>query len=251
MIDLARKFAAPAEFKLDESGLVSVAFAQFNVVDKDGDLTVPGAFGQKEVPLGAYGHMSWGGELPVGKGTITEQGDWAVFDGQFFLDTSAGRDTYNTVKGMGALQEWSYGYRVIDAGWETRDGTSIRILKSLDPFEVSPVLVGAGNGTHTRAIKGAGSALGYADHLAWVLGEVDALVERSASRADWRAKEGRVLSTATRDRLAALMEAMHAAMDDLETLLVETEPKDAAELRRQKARALRELARLNGVLIDD
>ncbi len=250
-MNVARKFAAPAEFKLDESGAVSVAFAQFGVVDKDGDLTLPGAFGRKEVPLGAYGHTSWDGALPTGRGIITEQGDWAVLDGQFFLDTSAGADTYHTVKAMAGLQEWSYGYRVVDSAFEIRDGETIRILKAVDAFEVSPVLVGAGIGTHTRAIKGAGSALGLVDNLDWVTGELSAAIDRAGLRAEFRAKEGRVLSSANRDRLAALAEAWRTGLAELEALLSETEPKDAQELRRLRARALRELSRLNGVDIPE
>ena len=39
-----------------------------------------------------------------------------VFDGGFFLETDAGLEAYKTVKAMGTLQEWSWGFRVVDAG---------------------------------------------------------------------------------------------------------------------------------------
>lgn len=248
MID--RKFFAPHEFKLDDAGNVQVAFAQLDVVDKDGDLTLPGAFPAKDVALGAYGHMTWDGALPTGRGSIREEGGWALLDGKFFTDTTAGRDTYLTVKGMAGLQEWSYGYKVLDAGFETRDGQPIRILKSLDVFEVSPVLVGAGVGTHTRAIKGAGSALPYAEQLAWVSDELKALIDRSHDRADWRSKEGRVMSAANMDRLMAIRDQVTSMVADLESMIADMAPPkeaDFAALRVLRDRLLVETARANGV----
>lgn len=35
-----------------------------------------------------------------------------------------------------------------------RDGRNVRNLRKLDVFEVSPVIVGAGVGTHTQLVKG-------------------------------------------------------------------------------------------------
>lgn len=142
-----------AETKLTDQGDIEVAFAQLNVVDRDGDITLPGAFPSKAVPMSAYGHSSWVGDLPIGRGEIAEDGDWAIFRGRFLMETEQGRNAYLTVKAMADLQEWSYGYLPTDFAWETRDGETVRILKRLEVFEVSPVLVGAGIGTHTRAIK--------------------------------------------------------------------------------------------------
>ena len=53
-------------------GLVEAVFSTFNVKDKQGDLTLPGAFEpDAEVMIGAYGHRTWFGEPPVGKGVIS------------------------------------------------------------------------------------------------------------------------------------------------------------------------------------
>ncbi len=145
----------PADFKLNEAGLVTVAFSQLNVVDRDGDVTLPGAFPAKDVPMSGYGHTSWSGAMPIGKGSIREDGGWGIFSGQFLMDTDQGRNAYNTVKAMGSLQEWSYGYDLVDYTFGDFAGQNVRFLKRVDVFEVSPVLVGAGIGTHTRAIKGA------------------------------------------------------------------------------------------------
>jgi hypothetical protein len=246
-----RKSFTPVQLKLSETGEVEVAFAQLNVIDRDRDLTEPGAFPAKHVPMSAYGHTSWLGELPTGKGEIGEEDGWAVFKGAFFLDTDQGRNAYNTVKAMGELQEWSYGYNPIDFAYETRDGDQIRILKTLDVFEVSPVLMGAGIGTHTRALKGSpGAGLPYADHLALGLETVQAITTRSKDRAEFRAKEGRVLSSANRERLATLAGEMQTALADLEEILAETDPGKGAPLGAAlKVAALLEEARFLGVPI--
>ena len=69
---IIRKAFMPGEFKLEESGAVTIAFAQLNVVDHDKDVSLPGSFPTKTVPISAYGHTSWSGAMPVGKGTIRE-----------------------------------------------------------------------------------------------------------------------------------------------------------------------------------
>lgn len=149
-----------AECKLGDQGEVEVAFAQLGVIDRDGDLTEPGAFpAGKAVPMSAYGHASWYGELPVGRGVIHEEGSWAIFRGRFLTETEQGANAYRTVKAMADLQEWSYGYVPTEWAIETRDGEAVRVLKRLDVFEVSPVLVGAGIGTHTRRVKAAKQAI--------------------------------------------------------------------------------------------
>lgn len=247
MIEIKRAMAH--EFKLDEQGAVTVAFAQLNVIDRDGDVTYPGAFPSKDVPMSAYGHSSWSGELPYGRGAIGESDGWAIFKGQFLMETDQGRNGYHTVKAMAELQEWSYGYDPVEYAFGQQDGQQVRFLKRLDVFEVSPVLVGAGLGTHTQAIKsgGPGPGLPYADHLEGLLKEWAVFLDRSRDRAGLRAKEGRALSAATRDRMAALAKAWRGEIIDLEALLAESEPSKARKDR--DIAALAELARFHGVPI--
>lgn len=148
------KHLSCVEIKSADKGQVSAVFATFNVVDKDGDVTVPGAFEDgAEVIISSYGHTSWSGALPVGKGRIRVMADEAVLEGQFFLDTTAGRDTFEVVKQLGARQEWSYGFDVLDAEDGIVDGRNVQILKKLLTHEVSPVLRGAGVNTRTLAVK--------------------------------------------------------------------------------------------------
>ena len=145
------------QLKMDgEEGKFSALFAPFNVVDKHGDLTMPGAFGSQQVIVSAYGHGSWRegiDVLPVGRGRIFDGEKGGVVEGQFFLNTIAGRETYLTIKGLGDLQEWSYALPEIDYEMRTIDGENVRVLKKIKVNEVSPVLMGAGIGTHTMDIK--------------------------------------------------------------------------------------------------
>jgi hypothetical protein len=145
-------FKALMEVKADgEQGLVRAVFATLNVEDSDGDVTLPGAFGNQKVRLGAWGH-AWN-ELPVGKGVIAEEGDKAVFDGGFFLDTDAGREHFHTIKNLAELQEWSYGFKVLESEASEVNGRRVRLLKKLLVHEVSPVMLGAGVDTMTVDIK--------------------------------------------------------------------------------------------------
>ena len=145
------------EIKDAAKGTVKAVFSTFDVVDHDGDVTVAGAIEDgAPVRISAYGHASWGGALPVGKGVVRVEGNEAILEGQFFLDTTHGRDTFETVKqlSMDGLQEWSYGFDVLDAEPVERDGRQVRMLKRLKVHEVSPVLLGAGIDTRTLAVKG-------------------------------------------------------------------------------------------------
>lgn len=148
-----------------EQGQVEAVFATLNVVDHDGDVTVPGAFKDgQQVRISAYGHGSWTGALPVGKGVIRSSESEAVLQGEFFMDTQHGRDTFLTVKQLGDLGEWSYGYDVLDSEEGDFEGKQVRFLKSLDVLEVSPVLLGAGIGTRTLAAKAADAKTAIPPH---------------------------------------------------------------------------------------
>jgi len=241
------KIAQAVDLSLSDDGLVSVAFAvlgdpenqKADDIDKDGDVSLIGSLPiGKEVPISAYGHTSWperGARLPVGRGVIGETTSkgrhLGVLTGSFFTDTTPGRDTYLTVKNLGDLQQWSFGYAVKQRKG-TWAGREANINERYDVHEVSPVLIGAGNGTRTLAIKSvddddppAGSTA--ADDYLRVLEEVKAFTGRMTEIADLRAKEGRVLSTANRERLTALLSALRQTDDfrkEIERLLAETDP---------------------------
>lgn len=146
------KDAAKGEFR--------AVFSTFNAIDSDGDVTFPDAFEDgTEVRISAYGHASWGGVLPVGKGVIHSDEKEAWVDGQFFMDTTHGKDTFLTVKAMGTLQEWSYSVEPTKNSYGEFEGRRVQFLEKLKgPHEVSPVLAGAGVGTRTLMTKAAPAA---------------------------------------------------------------------------------------------
>ena len=150
-IETATKvYTAPFEIKDDATGAVQAAFSVFNTIDSDGDVVKPSAFQDgQEVPM-VWAHQ-W--DKPVGRGVVKVGRKQAIFDGNFFLDTQAGMEAYRTVKNMGNLQEWSFGFRVLEAEDGQFEDMGVQFLKKLELFEVSPVLIGANRETRTLSVK--------------------------------------------------------------------------------------------------
>lgn len=140
----------------EHAGTVECVFATLNVVDSDGDVTVPGAFTEGQaVAISQYGHSVWEkGFPPVGRGTIHVVGAEAIMRGQFFMDMPEARSAFLSVKGMGEIQQWSYGFTTDLAEFGEFQGQGVKFLRSVTVFEVSPVLRAAGVGTGTRSAKG-------------------------------------------------------------------------------------------------
>lgn len=247
---IERKQFTAHDLKLSEEGTITLAFSQLNVIDKGGDVGLPGSIPTKDVPMSAYGHTSWDGALPPGRGTIREVDGWGVFDGTFLMDTTHGRDTFHTVKALADLQEWSYGYTA-----ETRlgqfEGRDVRFLDKQDIFEVSPVLRGMGQGTHVMAIKSGGpdDSLPYAEHMAWMAGQWKAFMDRTAERLDLRTKEGRTLSGANYAELQSILDQIGGSYGTLKDFLAANAPVAKGDRDRITSEVLAALARANGIPI--
>lgn len=150
-----KTFRGHMQLKADgEQGEFQAVFATLNVIDHDGDVTVPGAFGEQRVLIEPWNHNYQA--PPVGKGLIHEVEDEAVVDGRFFLDTAGGKEHHAVVKETEDMQEWSYTFRIVDAARGMFNGEPVTFLKKLDVMGVSPVTRGAGIGTRTTTIKSAG-----------------------------------------------------------------------------------------------
>lgn len=218
----------------DAKGEVSAVFATLNVVDHDGDVTLPGAFTDGEkVRISAYNHKSWDDALPVGRGVIHEDGDEAIFEGAFFMDTTAGADTFATVKAMSDLQEWSYGYDILKAsfGKHGDDDQEVQFLEGLKVHEISPVILGAGLGTRTLAAKGKDMKL--IDHAGAVLTDLDELIARAANVMTLREGNGKSLGEESMDLLSKAEASLERLVD-----LLKARPADenAEALVREVAR---------------
>lgn len=147
-----KEVTSGAELKAEDEGRLQAVFSTFGVVDGDGDVVTKDAFtdGQR-VPM-VWSH-DW--TRPIGKGVVRVDAKRAIFDGQFFMDTTDGADAYRTVKAMQDLQEFSWGFRILDAEQEVRDGQPVRVITKAEVFEVSPVLVGANRETYVLSLKDA------------------------------------------------------------------------------------------------
>lgn len=222
--------ALPFELKAaSDAGEFRAVFATFNVIDHDGDVTRPGAFKDgTEVIIGSWGHKT--ADLPVGKGAIRVTDSEAAVEGTFFLDTQPGKDTYQTVKNLGAMGEWSYVYAPTKFSYGEHAGTQVRFLEEIKVFSVDPVLAGAGIDTRTTDIKSLSRDLTFLEHSE----EIDELLQdylgRVKERSALRAKEGRMMSQANMDRLMRISESMRASSTALDELMADMKPPKQTEL---------------------
>ncbi len=234
-MDMERKVITHLK-ALDEEGVGLARIATLNVIDSDGDITLPGAFGEQNVKV--LPTHNWGA-VPLGKARVFEKGDEVLAEFQINLDTAGGQDWHSALKfdladGKGLI-EWSYGFTIDDSETETRDGESIRLLKKLTVHEVSPVMLGAGVNTGTVAIKGDGgkSGLSLLDHIKAALDQVEAVNKRIAEVAELRIKEGRTLGDDSTLGARELNEALGRTQEllvALKSLMWRGSPEDAGQL---------------------
>lgn len=171
---------------IGEKGEVSALIATYDVIDKDGDVTFPGFFGEQSATI-VTAH-NWG-DIMLGKGTIKDTPSGAIFDGRFNLEDPDAAKLHSKLRfdleTPPPLIEWSYAFDIKEGGAEKadRDGTPVRNLQPLPDgspgakvFEVSPVLLGAGEGTGTLSIKNHHK---FQDQAADVMTQVQALVDRA------------------------------------------------------------------------
>ena len=149
---------SPIELKEDgDKRYLEAVFSLFDTIDSDNDITKAGAlksgYGGNKVPL-VWNH-EW--SKVIGRGVIESDNQKAVFKG-YFLDTQAGKEAYETVKQMQDMQQFSYGFQVMDSDTSTAidskgDEVPVRVLKDVKVWEVSPVLVGSQQNSFVQALK--------------------------------------------------------------------------------------------------
>ncbi len=146
-----KQYTTKAE-SLDDKGALRAVFSVFDVIDSDGDVVKASAISDgKAIPL-VWAH-NW--DMPVGRGVIKNDGKKAIFDGHFFLDSDWGRNAYETVKAMGDLQEYSWGFSVKEQQKGEQEGRAVNNILKTEEYEVSCVLVGANRQTETLEVKSA------------------------------------------------------------------------------------------------
>ena len=227
------------QFKVDETGKLSASIATFGVIDKDYDIVEPSAFKNGQEVAVVWSH-DW--TRPVGKGFIEVSQTEAVFNGSFFMETIDGQEAYKTVKAMGNLQEWSWGFHTVKASWEDQEERRIRHLIETEVYEVSPVLKGAGIGTRTLMLKGRQS---LEKQIKAVLEDVDLLGERVRSLKGLRKEDGREISEERSKELKVLATDLRTTADSLEECVKEAP--ETVNVQDEYNKYLHLEARLNGV----
>lgn len=149
---------SPIELKEEgDKRYLEAVFSLFDTIDSDNDITKSGAlksgYEGNKVPL-VWNH-EW--SKVIGRGVIESDNQKAVFKG-YFLDTQAGKEAYETVKQMQDMQQFSYGFQVMDSETSTAkdskgDEIPVRVLKDVKVWEVSPVLVGSQQNSFVQALK--------------------------------------------------------------------------------------------------
>ncbi len=192
---------------LDEEGRGVAIIATLGVIDKDGDVTLPGAFGEqtvKMVPAHDWKHV------PLGKATIKEVGDEAVAEFGLNLEIQSARDWHSAMKqdleSPPSLIEWSYGFLAEEFSFGPFEEQNVRFLSAVKVHEISPVMIGAGVNTRTVALKQGEErpSMKLADQIDAVLTELGTVIDRCGAIKQVRAEDGRDLSPDRYDDLKAV-----------------------------------------------
>jgi len=258
---LFKCYSAPLAFKDappdgEPEGRIQAVISTFEIIDRDGEIVAASAFKDGQALPLVWAH-DWA--APIGRGIIHVQPDRAVFDGELFLDTTAGEQAYKTMRRLSDLQQFSWGFAVTESEMVERDGRQVRRITGSEPYEASPVLVGSNPQTGILAIKShfkalKGHDLSFDDHSDRVQVAVGEWLERVQSGLDARLKEGRAISTARRSRMSTVSGSLRTAAEEIDAMLEETMPpttepkaamRDVLRLRsdfdRMRARLARDL----------
>ena len=166
--DIQYKAAPQGMVNLDEAqGIVECFVAGIGNKDSVGDVCAPGAFGKsltRRKPRVVWGH-NWNDpigkvidmyEVPPNDPRLPAKMKAAGIGGlyarvQFNLMSEKGREAFASVAFFGEEQEWSIGYKTINAKFDPQ--MQANILYEVELYEVSPVLHGANQLTGTISVK--------------------------------------------------------------------------------------------------
>ena len=158
----------PGQISTNEAlGIVECFSAAIGNKDSVGDICLPGCFDaslRRRKPRVVWGH-NW--NEPIGKvldiyevgpndprlpAKMRANGVGGLYTRvQFNLKSERGREAFNNITFFGEDQEWSIGYKTLDAFFDSKKQANL--LKEVELYEVSPVLHGANQLTGTISIK--------------------------------------------------------------------------------------------------
>jgi HK97 family phage prohead protease len=239
-----KQYGATVEPESGNTGVVEALVSVFGNTDNANEVMIPGAFKaslERRKPKGVWAHK-WDTPIAktleareVGPGEKSSNGGLYI-KGQFNLETQAGREAYSNIK-FGIIDEFSIGYRVLREAFPNDMGT--RELHEVELFEWSPVLVGMNPATELLSVKAPASGdsinptnerATFAYQADFVRDAIKAFANRAKVLQELRAKEGRVISEANRERIRACIQAIQSLQPiaaDLEGLLALSEPPQA------------------------
>jgi HK97 family phage prohead protease len=162
------KARSGAQVTVDKAeGIVECFVAGIGNKDSVGDIVLPGAFTEslkRRKPRVVWGH-SWNDpigkvleiyEVPNSDPRLPQKMKSAGIGGlfakvQFNLGAEKGREAFANVAFFGEEQEWSIGYKTLQANFDPVQQANM--LKEVELYEVSPVLHGANQLTGTISVK--------------------------------------------------------------------------------------------------
>lgn len=219
-------------------------FAVHGNVDADNDVSHPGSFADtklggrdrvrflwmhnaQEPPVAVIRGMRELGraELPQKVLSYAPDATGGVEIVREYLDTPRGNEILTGIK-AGAIEEMSYGYLLGEKAFDFSDIPGkgrVRNLRKVTLLDVSDVNWGLNPAT--VGMKGyLPIGLSLADHAEALRANAEAFLERIHEIREMRAKDGRVLSGANRERLRSHQTALAAVLSDIDALLAASEP---------------------------
>jgi HK97 family phage prohead protease len=160
--------AISGQINVDEAkGIVECFVSGVGNKDSVGDIVLPGAFTEslkRRKPRVVWGH-DWNHpigkvleiyEVPASDPRLPAKMKAAGIGGlfarvQFNLKSEKGKEAFANVAFYGEEQEWSIGYKTLDAIYDNQ--RQANLLREVELYEVSPVLHGANQLTGTISIK--------------------------------------------------------------------------------------------------
>lgn len=160
--------ANSGQVNIDQAeGIVECFVAGIGNKDSVGDIVLSGAFTKslmRRKPRVVWGH-NWNDpigkvleiyEVPPSDPRLPAKMKMAGIGGlfakvQFNLNSEKGREAFANVAFFGVEQEWSIGYKTLDAIYD--NSRQANLLKEVELYEVSPVLHGANQLTGTISVK--------------------------------------------------------------------------------------------------
>jgi HK97 family phage prohead protease len=233
--------SASVEFKATgDEGQYEGHFSIFGNVDDGCDVAHEGMFlktiSERSKRVKVFYAHDWSKLIGPPPAVLQEDKVGLFASGRLTLDSFWGKEAWALMRD-GALTEGSFGYEAVKFDFEDLPGDmnyrrTVRHLREVKLYEISPVPLGMNALTEIRAVKAAilksNNPQSANPQSSDGSNNPDEMLVKSYLE-KWNAlvaemKEGRVLSTASREKVSNAISAMEGAMAALNDLLTAAEP---------------------------